>query len=122
MSRRAFSLIEMMASVVLMALVLDIGITTTVALGRSARDDGTAGFSVDLACDALRRDLAAGARLDGADLLAGGARWSLRHGQLLRGGIPRARVVSAVWRIDAGRIVVTLKPIGLPPREISAWP
>ena len=121
MNRAGFSLIEMTVTIAIMVVVLDIGITATGRLARAASAEGQPAKVVDLACDALRRDLAHGARIEGRELVAGEARWRLDAGILLRDGAPRCRVSEASWTIDGQAVVVRLRPLGLPIREVRAW-
>jgi hypothetical protein len=68
------------------------------------------GLRCDLACERLRRDLAAGGALDGDGLRIGSVRWTVQDGRLVRGAIPLLAVRSATWKPSADGWVVTITP------------
>jgi len=121
MTRRGFTLIELLLSVSMMAVVLDIGITATGTMLRLSHAAAQPALRVDLACDALRRDLSAGGRIQGADLLAGKVRWHLAGAALLRDGVERLRVQGVTWQAQGREIIVRIRPVGFSEREVCAW-
>lgn len=120
MSRRGFSLVEMLVSIVAVTLVLDVGGTMLVSMRRSAQADGQAPVLVDLACDRLRRELVTPARVEGTTLVTAQARWQLDGKILKRNGVTLCRIDSATWTLTAGKLTVHLQPPHLPAREIVA--
>ena len=121
MKRRGFTLLEMMLSISMAGVVLDIGMNVTGSLLRLSHDGGQPAQRVDLACDALRRDLSGGGRVIGTDLLAGKIRWHVAGGRLLRDGVERLRVQNVVWHESGPEVVVHIRPLGFADREVCAW-
>ena len=122
MTRRGYTMIEMLLSMSMLGLVLDIGISVTGSLVRLAHEAGQPAQRVDLACDALRRDLGAGGHIQGQDLFAGKIRWHVAAGTLTRDGVPRLEVVDAIWQQVGREIIVRIRPVGFAQREVCAWP
>jgi len=121
MTRRGFTLLELLLSVSMVGVVLDIGITATGTLLRLSHDAGQPALRVDLACDALRRDLGAGGHIQGSDLLAGTIRWHVAGGALTRDGVERLRVSGVSWQESGREVIVRIRPVGFAEREVCAW-
>ena len=120
MGRQGMSLIEVLVLIVVVTLVLDMGGTMLVSVRRSAQAVGQAPVLVDLACDRLRRELVAPARVEGSTLVTAQARWQLDGKILKRNGVTLCRIDSATWTLTAGTLTVHLQPPHLPAREIVA--
>ncbi len=119
-SRQGMTLIELMMSILVVTLVLDLGNTMLTELMRASKSAGQSSILVDLACDRLRRDLVSPSRLDGNDLITGQARWHLDGRTLMRDRARVCLVDAATWTVVDGMISVHLQPPGLPAREILA--
>lgn len=77
---------------------------------RPAPPAAEAGAVLDAACDALRRDLARGASIDGEVLIAGGHRWDVAGGWLRRDGTHRVARCTARLAANGGVVEVALVP------------
>jgi prepilin-type N-terminal cleavage/methylation domain-containing protein len=117
--RRGFSLIEMTVQIVVIGMVLSLGHTLLVGMLKDARPARHTPLLTDLACDRLRRDLAAGATVDDQALLAGGQRWTT-DGQRNAQPIPGVR--SMAWRQEGARWIITVTPPSGPVRIVAVTP
>lgn len=113
--RAGFTVLEMAVGMAVGAMIVGLAGQGLSALLRAQRGSAVPGQAVDLVCDRLRRDLSAGAHVDGADLVAGGARWSPAPA---RDGRPCAGVRAIAWRRDGGAWEVVLTPEFGPPRTL----
>ncbi|MBA2482029.1 MAG: hypothetical protein H0V44_15295 [Planctomycetes bacterium] len=116
------TLLEMAISIAMVAFVLELGATALNQISKYARAEAQPARIIDLACDRLRRDLERGGRIHGGDLVAGGVRWRVVEGRLMRGAVRTCHVQSAEWTSDGRTIQVVLQPVGLPRREVRACP
>lgn len=123
----AMTLFEMAAIIAVSGLILGGSVQVLMRLQRLADVDTARGVRAEMASDQLRRDLARGK----VEVIPGGLtiavekqilQWTLHDGQLERNG----RQVLAVNGFDAAqiehRMVITIKPIGLPSRRIESSP
>jgi hypothetical protein len=96
------------------------GMVVTSLLRQAALPDGRA---LDIACDWLRRDARAGVQADRGAVLAGGHRWQVVDGRLLRDDRVVAPAV-ACRSEQVGQLVrVNLVPFGrLPERRLELLP
>jgi prepilin-type N-terminal cleavage/methylation domain-containing protein len=115
--RRGATMIELSAAMIIIALVMAVGVAG-LSLLKAPAVAPSEPIAIDRACDHLRRDLAAGGRVDGGALLAGAVRWDLVGGELRRDGLCQLRVRSAGWRRDGRCTIVDLAPIGQPMRTV----
>jgi hypothetical protein len=120
MNRGGYTLVELMTTLWLLGVVLDIGLNVNAALMRTARTPGQPTMLVDLACDSLRRDLTGKTYISGDELIAGKAHWRLVAGCLTRNGVQRCHA-SADWSITGHQVVVRVWPKGAQMREVSSW-
>ncbi len=77
------------------------------------------GLRCDLACERLRRDLAAGGASEDGGLRAGAVRWSVQDGRLMRGTIQLLAVRSATWERSADGWIIAITPEHGAARTIS---
>lgn len=117
MSRRGTTLIEMLAVIGVILPISGLAMGAAGQLGRwTPAGDGRL---AELVCLQLRRDAAGGARIDGAELVAGGRRWQVADGWLCRDGAQRLRVEAAGWTVDGSTIAVQVRGMRLPARTIE---
>jgi hypothetical protein len=113
--RSGLTLIEMVAvlAFVLPTAGLALSLAATLASSRAP----TAGTALDLVCEHLRRDAAAGARISGTSLQAGTHQWSQQGDWLCRDGVQRVRLLATWTQVDAA-VVVAFHPEHLPARKL----
>jgi len=109
MTRAGETMFQLMAYMLVLGLLLEIG-NETVVLLRTDHNEDSASLALDRACDRLRRDLAAGAATSGQALIAGGTPWELRDGHLARAGLAQVAIRSVDWRQDGDAWVATIAP------------
>ncbi len=127
MTRHGLTLMELMASIMIASLVMTGVLAVLRPLQRLAAIDTARGVRAELACDQLRRDLLGGvptAIPDGVQVQRGTQRilWQVAEGQLLRDARPMVAVTDFTQAQRAGRLVITLTPLGLSVREIEVQP
>lgn len=131
MMRRAMTLIELMATMALGAVVIGGALQVLRPLQRMASVDTARGVRAEMACSQLRRDALGSIAMAGATGLTftrpstratNAILWQVDKGQLLRNERPMLAVTTFTQTQEAGWLVVTLTPQGLPQRRLDLRP